>query len=226
MLNATRPFQSRFLTTLTTRPAIVLTTLLVTLALLIGSSTLAAQPANQGQDQGMTAVATFAGGCFWCMEPPFDKLEGVISTTSGYTGGSTMNPSYEEVSAGGTGHFESVQVVYDPTKVSYEKLLDMFWHNIDPLDGGGQFCDRGSQYRSAIFVHNEDQRLQAEQSKADLQDSGQLHGRIQTEILPATEFYAAEDYHQNYYENHPIRYKVYRFGCGRDGRLDEVWGSS
>ncbi len=170
------------------------------------------------------AVATFAGGCFWCMEPPFDKLDGVLATTSGYTGGRKLDPTYEEVSAGGTGHFEAVQVTYDPAKVSYDRLLEVFWRNVDPLDGGGQFCDRGEQYRTAIFVHGEEQRRLAEQSKQALVDSKRLDGPIVTEIVAAGPFYPAEEYHQDYYEKNPLRYKFYRWNCGRDQRLTQVWG--
>jgi peptide-methionine (S)-S-oxide reductase len=170
------------------------------------------------------AKATFAGGCFWCMEKPFDVLPGVVSTTSGYTGGQTERPSYRQVSSGKTGHAESVQVVYDPTQVSYEKLLDVFWHNVDPLDEGGQFCDRGSQYRSSVFVYDEAQRKQAEQSKQTLEQSGIQP--IATKIVAASEFYAAEDYHQNYYETNALKYRFYRFACGRDQRLAQVWGGT
>jgi peptide-methionine (S)-S-oxide reductase len=170
------------------------------------------------------AKATFAGGCFWCMEKPFDVLPGVVSTTSGYTGGQTERPSYRQVSSGKTGHAESVQVVYDPTQVSYEKLLDVFWHNVDPLDEGGQFCDRGSQYRSSVFVYDEAQRKQAEQSKQTLEQSGLQP--IATKIVAASEFYAAEDYHQNYYETNALKYRFYRFACGRDQRLAQVWGGT
>ncbi len=172
------------------------------------------------------ATAIFAGGCFWCMEAPFDALPGVLDTTSGYTGGTVENPSYAEVSNGGTGHVEAVQVTYDPQIITYEKLLETFWHNVDPLDNGGQFCDRGSQYRSVIFYVDEVQHQAAERSKADLEASGILPGTIATDILPATEFYPAEAYHQNYYQTHPIRYKVYRFGCGRDQRLAQLWGKA
>lgn len=170
------------------------------------------------------AIATFAGGCFWCMEPPYDKIAGVSDTISGYTGGRGRNPTYEQVSSGGTGHYEALQVRYDPKKVTYEKLLDVFWMNIDPYDGAGQFCDRGSQYRSAIFYHDEEQRRLAEASKSALESSGKLKGRIATMILPATTFYRAEEYHQNYYQENPVRYKLYRYGCGRDRRLKEIWG--
>jgi peptide-methionine (S)-S-oxide reductase len=170
-------------------------------------------------------IATFAGGCFWCMEPPFDKVQGVLSTTSGYTGGHQVKPTYEEVSSGTTGHAESVQIVYDPSKVSYEKLLEVFWHNIDPEAKDRQFCDVGQQYRSAIFYHDEDQRQKALASKQELEASGLLKSPVATQIVPATTFYPAEEYHQDYYLKNPIRYKFYRFNCGRDQRLKEIWGS-
>jgi peptide-methionine (S)-S-oxide reductase len=170
------------------------------------------------------ALATFAGGCFWCMEPPYDKLDGVLATTSGYAGGDKVDPTYEEVSAGGTGHAEVVQISYDPSKVSYEQLLEVFWRNVDPLDAGGQFCDRGDQYRTAIFVHDEEQRRLAEASKQALVDSGRFEQPIVTEIVGAGPFYPAEDYHQDYYEKNPLRYKFYRWNCGRDQRLADVWG--
>jgi peptide-methionine (S)-S-oxide reductase len=171
------------------------------------------------------ALATFAGGCFWCMEPPYDKLDGVLATTSGYTGGTKVDPTYQEVSAGGTGHAEAVQVTYDPAKVSYEQLLEVFWHNVDPVDGGGQFCDRGDQYRTAIFVHDAEQRRLAEASKEALESSGRLAQPVVTEIVEAAAFYPAEDYHQDYYEKNPVRYKFYRWNCGRDARLAELWGA-
>jgi len=173
---------------------------------------------------GKQEVATFAGGCFWCMEAPFDKLPGVISVTVGYTGGHVKNPTYEQVSAGGTGHAESVQIVYDPGKISYEKLLDIFWHNIDPTVKDRQFCDIGSQYRSAIFYHNEEQKVLAQKSKEALEKTKPFKGPIVTEITAASEFYPAEEYHQHYYKKNPIRYKYYRYGCGRDQRLEELWG--
>ena len=173
-----------------------------------------------------SAKATFAGGCFWCMEPPFDKLPGVISTTSGYTGGQKQQPTYQEVSAGGTGHAEAVQVVYDPQKVSYEKLLEVFWHNIDPTQKDGQFCDHGNQYRTAVFYHDETQKQLAEASKAQLQKTKPFEGEIVTEIVPAGEFYPAEDYHQDYYLKNPLRYKFYRTTCGRDQRLQTLWGKA
>ncbi len=175
---------------------------------------------------GPTAVATFAGGCFWCMEGPFDKLPGVISTTSGYTGGQKVNPTYEEVSAGSTGHTESVQVKYDPTKVSYDKLLDVFWHNIDPTVADRQFCDRGSQYRSGIFVHDEAQRRAAEASKAAIDKIKPFKEPILTPIVAASQFWPAEEYHQDYYLKNPVRYKYYRAGCGRDARLKQLWGAA
>lgn len=170
-------------------------------------------------------TATFAGGCFWCMQPPYDKLEGVISTTVGYTGGQAINPSYGEVSSGGTGHTEAVQVIYDPERVSYEKLLDVFWHNIDPLRVDAQFCDVGNQYRSGIFYHDEAQKEAAEASKKALTDSGKFnHQPIVTEIVAAGPFYAAEDYHQSYYKKNSYKYNFYRWNCGRDQRLEELWG--
>jgi peptide-methionine (S)-S-oxide reductase len=168
--------------------------------------------------------ATFAGGCFWCMEPPFDKVEGVVSVTAGYTGGHKVNPTYEEVSSGTTGHAESVEVVYDPQKVGYATLLDVFWHNVDPTTPNRQFCDAGSQYRTAVFYHGESQKKLAEESKRALDKSKPFPGAIVTEITPASVFYPAEEYHQKYYRKNPIRYKIYRFGCGRDQRLEELWG--
>jgi peptide-methionine (S)-S-oxide reductase len=173
-----------------------------------------------------TAVATFAGGCFWCMEPPYDKLPGVISTTSGYMGGSVKNPTYEAVSSGGTGHAEVVQVVYDPAKVSYEKLLDVFWHNVDPTVKDRQFCDVGSQYRTAVFVHTDEQRKTAEASKAALEKTKPFKDPIVTPVVAAGEFWPAEDYHQDYYVKNPVRYTYYRTGCGRDARLKALWGSA
>jgi peptide-methionine (S)-S-oxide reductase len=170
------------------------------------------------------ALATFAGGCFWCMEPPYDKLDGVLATTSGYAGGDKADPTYNEVSAGGTGHAEVVQITYDPAKVSYAELLEVFWRNVDPLDAGGQFCDRGDQYRTAIFVHDDEQRRLAEASKQALEDSGRFEQPVVTEIAAAGPFYPAEDYHQDYYEKNPLRYKFYRWNCGRDQRLADVWG--
>jgi peptide-methionine (S)-S-oxide reductase len=168
------------------------------------------------------ATATFAGGCFWCMEPPFKSLPGVVSVTSGYTGGGKANPTYEEVSDGGTGHAEAVEIVYDPAQVSYEKLLDVFWHNIDPTVADRQFCDAGSQYRSAIFVHDAAQRKAAEASLAAVQ--ARLGVPVKTQIVEAGRFYAAEEYHQDYAKKNPVRYRYYRWSCGRDARLQELWG--
>ena len=173
-----------------------------------------------------SAVATFAGGCFWCMEPPFDKLDGVLATTSGYAGGAKSNPTYQEVSAGSTGHTEAVQVLYDPRKVSYEQLLDVFWHNIDPTVRDRQFCDVGSQYRSSIFVHTDDQRRAAEASKVAIDKSKPFKDAIVTPIVAASEFWPAEEYHQDYYRKNPVRYAYYRSGCGRDARLKQLWGSA
>jgi peptide-methionine (S)-S-oxide reductase len=170
------------------------------------------------------AVATFAAGCFWCVEPPFDKLDGVVSTTSGYTAGKTAGPTYKEVSRGGTGHTEAVRVVYDPQKVGYDKLVDTFWRNVDLVDGGGQFCDRGPEYRPAIFVHNDEQKTIAEGSKAALAASGRFKQPIVVPVEPAREFWVAEDYHQDYYMKNPIQYAYYRWGCGRDARLEALWG--
>lgn len=169
--------------------------------------------------------ATFAGGCFWCMEPPFDKLEGVISTTPGYTGGTEKNPTYEQVSAGKTGHLEAIEVTYDPARVSYAQLLDVFWKNIDPTQNNGQFVDIGAQYRTAIFYHTEEQRRLALESRNRLQESRKFGKPIVTEIRPATEFYKAEDYHLGFYIKNPIRYKHYRWGSGRDQFLEQAWGT-
>ncbi len=173
-----------------------------------------------------TAVATFAGGCFWCTEADFDKIPGVISTTSGYIGGTVVNPTYKQVVSGKTGHIEAVQVRFDPAKTNFPKLLDAFWPTIDPVTPNRQFCDSGTQYRSAIFYHDADQKRQAEASKAELEASGRFVQPIATEILPATEFYVAEEYHQEYYKKNPIRYSYYRSNCGRDSRLAELWGIS
>lgn len=171
--------------------------------------------------QAATEKAIFASGCFWCTESDFEKVPGVIAAVSGYTGGVMQNPSYEAVSAGGTGHRESVEVTYDPAKVTYAQLLQHFWHNVDPLNNEGQFCDSGSQYRSAIFYLNEVQRQQAEASKAAV---AKKLGKVYTDILPASKFYRAEEYHQDYAKRNPVRYHFYRFNCGRDQRLKQIWG--
>lgn len=181
--------------------------------------------AESGQiGQPNLATAVFAGGCFWCMEPPFDALPGVVKTIPGYTGGSTKNPTYKEVSAGGTGHAEAIQVVYDPGQVSYAKLLEVFWHNVDPTDDSGQFCDRGGQYRPVIFYRDDEEKKLAEQSKSALQQNKPFQGDVKTEIIAASRFYPAEDYHQDYYLKNPLRYKFYRYSCGRDRRLKQLWG--
>jgi peptide-methionine (S)-S-oxide reductase len=184
-------------------------------------------PLGYASDQARNSreTATFAGGCFWCMEQPFDMLTGVISTTSGYTGGRTGNPRYEEVSAGNTGHAEAVQIKYDPSKISYSRLLQVFWHNIDPTAVNRQFCDSGNQYRTAIFYHNETQKKLALESKQLLEKTKTFRQSIVTEITPAGKFYPAEEYHQDYYRKNPLRYKYYRYSCGRDKRLEELWGT-
>jgi peptide-methionine (S)-S-oxide reductase len=170
------------------------------------------------------AKATFAGGCFWCMESPFDAVPGVYSTTSGYAGGRVKDPTYDQVSSGSTGHAESLQVAYDPNRVSYEQLLDVYWHNVDPTDKGGQFCDRGNQYRSAIFYADEAQKTAALESKRALEAQKRLAQPIVTEIVPLAAFYAAEEYHQDYYRKNPVRYRFYRLNCGRDFVLERLWG--
>lgn len=168
--------------------------------------------------------ATFAGGCFWCMEPPYDNLAGIISTTVGYTGGEKPNPTYEEVCTGKTGHAEAVQIIFDPTMISYAKLLQVFWRNIDPTDPYGQFADKGSQYRTAIFYHDENQKEAAEKSKKEMEASGKFDNPIVTEIVPAEIFYPAEEHHQEFYKNHPLRYSTYKMGSGRGGYLKKMWG--
>lgn len=170
------------------------------------------------------AEATFAGGCFWCMESDFEDIPGVVSVISGYTGGTVAHPTYQEVSSGRTGHAEAIRVLYDPEQISYRELLTYFWHSVDPLDATGQFCDRGDQYRSAIFYHDEAQHQLAEQSKVEWEDSDRFHQRLATEINPLTPFYPAEEYHQDYYLKNPLRYQFYRFSCGRDRRLTQLWG--
>lgn len=194
---------------------------LVATPALSGSATHQAEPPAVG-----LAVATFAGGCFWCMEPPFDKTEGVVSTTSGYTGGTKPGATYEQVSAGSTGHREAVRVVYDPAKVGYAKLLDVYWHNIDPVDAKGQFCDKGEPYKPVVFVGDEEQRRLAEESKVALERSGRFKQPITVTVEPTGAFWEAEDYHQNYYLKNPTKYKYYRWNCGRDARLEAVWGAA
>lgn len=200
--------------------------LLAGLALLATGMTVAAtadEEKKMEENNAQTSIAIFAGGCFWCMEPPFEKMDGVLSVIPGYIGGDVKNPTYQQVSAGGTGHAEAVKIVYNPQKVSYEELLEVFWMNIDPTDDEGQFVDRGSQYRSAIFYLDEEQKRLAEASKERLEKSGRFDQPVVTEIVPASTFYQAEEYHQDYYKKNPIRYKFYRFSSGRDRFLDEVW---
>jgi peptide-methionine (S)-S-oxide reductase len=191
--------------------------------ILVALGLLAATGAD-AQGPAVTAKATFAGGCFWCVEADFDKIDGVLSTLSGYIGGKVDKPTYEQVSAGRTGHTEAVEIVYDPKRVSYERLVAYFWHTIDPTVKDRQFCDVGSQYRTGIFYHDEAQRRIAEASKATLEKSKPFPQHIVTEIAAATTFYPAEEYHQDYYKKNPIRYTYYRNGCGRDARLKQLWG--
>jgi peptide-methionine (S)-S-oxide reductase len=178
-----------------------------------------APPLEEGQ-----AEAIFAGGCFWCMEKPFDKLDGVISTTSGYTGGKEKSPTYEDVGYHRTSHYEALRVVYDPSKVTYDRLLEVFWHNVDPLDPKGQFCDKGDQYRTGIFTSDPEEKKKAEASKKKVAE--QLGKPIVTEVLPAATFWVAEEYHQDFYVKNPDHYNRYRTGCGRDRRLQELWGDA
>jgi peptide-methionine (S)-S-oxide reductase len=187
---------------------------------------LAASLASRAAPPGERATAIFAGGCFWCEETAFEGLPGVLAVTSGYTGGQKKNPTYEEVSSGGTGHAESVEVAFDPAKTSYEMLLEVFWHNVDPFQKDGQFCDHGTQYRSAIFYKGEAQRKAAEESKRKLEEQPRFKGKIVTQIVPASMFYPAEEYHQDFYKKNPARYYSYREGCGRDARLKEIWGEA
>ncbi len=193
---------------------------------LVVTGGIASHSTAQSADSRSLLKATFAGGCFWCMEPPFEKLEGVISVTSGYTGGRTKQPTYDQVSAGNTGHTEAVEIVYDPSKMSYTKLLEVFWHNIDPTTPDRQFCDHGSQYRTGIFYHDAMQKQLAEESKQALEATKRFKEPVVTEITQASEFYPAEEYHQDYYQKNPLRYKFYRYNCGRDQRLRELWGDN
>ena len=211
--------------------------LLIAFVILIGLILLGFQKSNDEQfkqseksalmktESKNLKTATFAGGCFWCMESDFEKVSGVVEAVSGYTGGQKQNPTYEEVSAGGTGHAEAVQVTYDPAKITYKELLDVFWRHVDPTDAGGQFVDRGSQYRTAIFYHDEEQKRIAEDSREQMEKSGRFSAPIVTEIVPLTEFYPAEDYHQDYYRHNPLRYRFYRLGSGRDQFLKSTWGA-
>ncbi|TKS63392.1 MAG: peptide-methionine (S)-S-oxide reductase [Nitrospira sp.] len=181
------------------------------------------QSTSQAAADAAPGKAYFAGGCFWCMEEAFEKLEGVLSVTSGYMGGTVANPSYEAVSAGRTGHAESVEVVYDPAKVSYQKLLDAFWHNVDPITPNAQFCDHGSQYRSAVFFQTDEEKRAADTSKQSIEQSSRFKEPIVTQIVPAAQFYPAEEYHQDFYKKNPLRYKLYKYNCGRARRLEELW---
>ena len=190
----------------------------------LGLAMAASWAVAQATPPSATAKATFAGGCFWCVEADFDKVPGVVSTTSGYIGGTVANPTYNQVSSKHTGHAEAVEIVYDPTKVSYEKLLEYFWRTIDPTTKDRQFCDAGSPYRTAIFAHDEAQLKAAQASRAALEKSKPFKQPIVTEVVPAGAFYPAEDYHQDYYKKNPLRYQYYRSGCGRDPRLKELWG--
>ena len=193
------------------------------LTILLGNARADDVPGPKSEQNSKYAVATFAGGCFWCMQPPFDHTKGVIKTIAGYTGGVTVAPTYEQVSEGGTGHAESVDVIFDPAAVSYKELLQIYWHNVDPLVKDQQFCDAGHQYRTAIFYHGDEQRKFAEESKKEVEAKFKLP--VQTEIVAASAFYPAEDYHQEYYKKNPLRYKFYRWNCGRDQRLRQLWGA-
>jgi len=193
----------------------------IALAVWLGAAAIALAGPAAGR-----ATAIFAGGCFWCEETAFEGVPGVLSVTSGYIGGRVENPTYDQVSAGVTGHAEAVQVLYDPAKISYERLLEIFWRNVDPLQKDAQFCDHGSQYRSAIFYQGEGQRNAAEASKRQLEEQARFKGKIVTEIVSAGTFYRAEEYHQDFYKKSPVRYHAYRIGCGRDARLKELWGEA
>jgi peptide-methionine (S)-S-oxide reductase len=195
------------------------------LALMLCGTLASAAQAVDGATPGLE-TATFAGGCFWCMQPAFDHVLGVISTTVGYTGGDKDHPTYEEVSDGGTGHAESIEVHFDPKKVTYKKLLDVFWHNIDPTTPDREFCDVGHQYRTAIFFHSPEQEREAKASEKEIEETKPFKDPIVTEIVPASTFWPAEDYHQDFYLKNPVRYKFYRFNCGRDQRLRELWGAA
>ena len=202
-------------------PKVLLLTFFAILVLSFTQMTDAATAENPAKLE----TATFAGGCFWCMQPPYDKLAGVVSTTVGYTGGKVKNPTYEQVCSGATGHTEAVEIVFDPAKTSYDELLEVFWHNIDPTMLNGQFADIGTQYRTSIFYHSEAQKKAAEASKQALQASGKFKHPIMTEIVPAVEFYAAEKYHQKYYQKNNVHYQMYSAGSGRKGFIEKTWGT-
>jgi len=196
--------------------------LIIMAFLLIGAWNL--QSTNKAAAEATIGKAYFAGGCFWCMEEAFEKVEGVLSATSGYMGGTVANPSYEDVSSGRTGHAESVEVVYDPAKVSYQKLLEAFWRNVDPITPNAQFCDHGSQYRSAIFYQTDEEKRASDTSKQAIEQSKRFTEPIVTQIVMASHFYSAEEYHQDFYKKNPVRYKFYKYSCGRAQRLEELWG--
>jgi peptide-methionine (S)-S-oxide reductase len=193
---------------------------------LLAYATLAVWPSSGALGAATPAKAYFAGGCFWCMEEAFEKVDGVLAVVSGYMGGTVANPTYEEVSAGRTGHAESVEVIYDPTKVTYQKLLDAFWRNIDPVTPNAQFCDHGTQYRAVVFYSTDEEKRLAEESKRSLEESKRFPQPIVTQLAQASTFYQAEDYHQDYYKKNPLRYKYYKFSCGRAQRLEALWGKS
>jgi peptide-methionine (S)-S-oxide reductase len=195
---------------------------LIMVVFLIGTWNL--QSTSKAGSEATLGKAYFAGGCFWCMEEAFEKIEGVLSATSGYMGGTVANPSYEDVSSGRTGHAESVEVVYDPAKVSYQKLLDAFWRNVDPITPNAQFCDHGSQYRSAIFFQTDEEKRASDTSKQAIEQSKRFTEPIVTQIVMASQFYSAEEYHQDFYKKNPVRYKFYKYSCGRAQRLEELWG--
>jgi peptide-methionine (S)-S-oxide reductase len=202
-----------------------LLSILATLTLVASVGVAAVAHAADGAVPGLE-TATFAGGCFWCMQPAFDHIPGVVSTTVGYTGGEKDHPSYEEVSDGGTGHAESIEVTFDPKKVTYQQLLNVFWHNVDPTTRDREFCDVGHQYRTAIFYHGPEQEAEAKASEKQIEETKPFPEAIVTEIVPASTFWPAEDYHQDYYLKNPVRYKFYRYNCGRDDRLRELWGAA
>ena len=195
---------------------------LIMAVLLIGAWNLPST--SKAASEATLGKAYFAGGCFWCMEEAFEKIEGVLSATSGYMGGTAANPSYEDVSSGRTGHAESVEVIYDPAKVSYQKLLDAFWRNVDPITPNAQFCDHGSQYRSAIFFQTDEEKRASDTSKQAIEQSKRFTEPIVTQIVMASRFYSAEEYHQDFYKKNPVRYKFYKYSCGRAQRLEELWG--
>ena len=196
----------------------------VSIMAVVAYATLAGWPSSWVQSAPTTAKAYFAGGCFWCMEEAFEKVDGVISVVSGYMGGTVANPTYEQVSDGRTGHAESIEVTYDPTNVTYQKLLEAFWRNVDPITPNAQFCDHGNQYRSAIFYTTDEEKQLSEETKNKIEQSKRLPAPIVTQLVPASTFYQAEDYHQDYYKKNPLRYKYYKYSCGRAQRLEALWG--